>query len=322
MSRRRVAFLAGVATLVVRGASAQAQDEPPEAPAAGVQAVGLDQDPNFQVDTTVTATRYSLSYPPGVPGTTGSQETLSTTVVAFATPLQDDDAPYTLQPFTQREDRFSFSMSGGHFDTANPYGGPDRTQWNGGLSAGFDAYVKRWLVVFAGASYGYFSLSDPGASETGHAFGADVGVGFRYRDTRLDLSAAEQGNRTSGTSGPWRGSLSMSLFTLIKRRVVLDASGTLVQGGGEGSFEVEVFPSKRAGVFASAFAGRFEPYADPVLATRYAGTAGFAGWFDASMALVGLYSLRYERDSATPPATNGYDSLSHTFELDAYFRFP
>ena len=72
----------------------------------------------------------------------------------------------------------------------------------------------------------------------------------------------------------------------------------------------------------SGFAGRFEPYVTPTLATRYAGTAGFVGWFDSSTALVVEYELTYEMDPATPPSTNGWDELSHTVVLEAYLRFP
>ena len=173
-------------------------------------------------------------------------------------------------------------------------------------------YLKPWFAVFVGASYQYFSLHDVDAAQTGHGFAGDVGVGFRVRNTRLDLSVEEQGDRSSGAFGPWRRSLTLSAFTVIKRRVALTATGTLVQGGEEGSFEVEVFPTKSAGVFVSGFAGQFEPYVTPTLATRYAGSAGFAGWLDANTALVGEYELTYEMDPATPPSTSGYNELCRT----------
>ena len=168
----------------------------------------------------------------------------------------------------------------------------------------------------------YFDLHDVNAAQTGHSFAGDVGVGFRVRNTHLDLSVGEQGDRTLGAFGPWRPSLRLSAFTVIKRRVALTAVGTLVQGGEEGSFEVEVFPTKGAGMFVSGFAGQFEPYVTPTLVTRYAGTAGFAGWFDASTALAAEYELTYETDPATLPSTSGYNELSHTVVLEAYLRFP
>jgi hypothetical protein len=222
----------------------------------------------------------------------------------------------------QRENTFTVSVRGGRFDTANPYGGVDRTEWFTGVGAAFDAYLKPWFAVFGGASYSYFDLHDVDAAQTTHSFAGDVGVGFRVRNTRLNLSAGEQGDRSSGAFGPWRRSLTLSAFTVIKRRVALTAGGTLVQGGKEGSLEVEVFPTKSAGLFVSGFAGRFEPYVTPTLVTRYAGTAGFAGWFDANTALVAEYELTYEMDLATLPSTSGYNELSHTVVLEAYLRFP
>jgi hypothetical protein len=316
MTRGSVALLAGIALFVVRGAPAQAET------ADDVRAAAADPEPNFEVDGTLSGTHYSISQPAGVPGTSGNQETLSMNLTAFETPLHDDDSPYSLQAFTQRKSTFSMSVTSGHFDTANQFGGVDRTEWYAGAGAGFYAYVKRWLAVFASASYDYFDLRDVDLAQTVQSFAADAGVGFRYRDTRVDLAVGEQDDRILGAFGPRRGSLALSAFTVIRRRVSLTATGTLVQGGREGFFEAELFPAKTIGVFASAFAGRFEPYSDPIVATRYVGSAGVAGWFDATTALVGQYSLTYETDPATPQVTDGYHELSHTLLLEAYFRFP
>jgi hypothetical protein len=310
-------ILATAATLVA--AAAHAQGEPP---APELQSAGPDQEPNFQVDSSLSGTRYAISPRPGGLSTSGNQETLSMEIIAFGAPLHDDDSPYSLQAFMQREDTFTLSVRGGRFDTANPYGGVDRTEWFTGVGGGFSAYLKPWFVLFGSASYGYFELHDVDAAQSGHTFAGDVGVGFRVRNTRLALSGGAQGDRMSGAFGPWRRSLTLSAFTVIRRRVVLSAAGTLVDGGEEGSFEVEVFPTKSAGLFVSGFAGRSQPYVTPTLVTRYAGTAGFAGWFDANTALVGEYELTYETDSATAPSTTGYNQLSHTVVLEAYFRFP
>jgi hypothetical protein len=310
-------LLVAAATLVAP--AAHAQDEPP---AAELQNVVPDQDPNFQVNSSLSATRYSLSYSPAGPDTSGNRETLSMEMIAFGAPLHDDDSPYSLQAFMQREDTFTLSVTGGRFDTANPYGGVDRTEWFTGVGGAFHAYLKPWFILFGGASYGYFSLHDVDTAQTGQSFAGDLGVGFRVRNTRLGLSAGAADVRTSGVSSPWRPSLTLSAFTVIKRRVALTAIGTLVQGGEEGFLQVEVFPTKSAGLFVSGFAGRFEPYVTPTVVTRYAGTAGFVGWFDANTALVGSYELSYEIDPATPPSTTGYDYLSHTVALEAHFRFP
>jgi hypothetical protein len=155
MNRGRVSLLTALATLALHAAAARA-----EPPVDDLQVVPPDPDPNFQVNTSLSGRRYSISDSPGVPDTSGSQEALSMTVIAYGTPLHDDESPYSLQPFMQRENTFSMSLSGGHFDTANPYGGVDRTEWSTGVGASFDAYLKRWLAVFGGASYGYFDLRD------------------------------------------------------------------------------------------------------------------------------------------------------------------
>jgi len=185
MTRGWLALLAGSAAFVVRGAPARAET------VDDVRAAAADPEPNFEVDGALTGTHYSISQPAGVPGTSGNQETLSMNLTAFATPLHDDDSPYSLQAFTQRESTFSMSIASGHFDTANQFGGVDRTEWYAGAGAGFNAYVKRWLAVFAGASYDYFDLHDVDLAQTVQSFAADAGVGLRYRDTRVDLSVGE-----------------------------------------------------------------------------------------------------------------------------------
>lgn len=309
-------MLAGAAALVVPCALARAQ-----APAEELRTAGADEEPDFQVDSAASGGWYSLAYPPGSPSTHGNREALSMSLTAFEVPLRDDDSPYTLQPFMQRESSFTLSFSGGRFDTTNPYGGVDRTEWNAGIGASFDAYLKRWLAVFGGASYGYFDLHDVDVAQTGHTFSASAGAGIRYGNTRVNLSGGGAVDRTAGAFGSWRRNLTLSAFSVIRRRVGVNVSGTLVQGGEEGSVDVEVYPTKGTGVFASAFAGRYEPYSDPIFVTRYVGSVGFAGWFDATTALVGQYSLLDETDPATSSVTIGYRQLSHTLSIEAYFRF-
>ena len=247
-------------------------------------------------------------------------------LIAFQ-PLQDDDYRNRCRVHAVGK-HVSMSVNTGRFDTANQFGGVDRTEWWVGAGAGFNAYVKRWFAVFGEASYDYYDPHDVDLAQTTYAFSADAGVGFRYRDTRVNRSVGEQGYRTAGAFGPWHGSLTLSAFTVIHRRVSLTANGALVQGGQgsqggrEGFFEAELFPTKATGVFASAFAGRFEPYSEPIVVTRYAGSAGFADWLDATTALVGEYALTYEAEPATPQVTNGYNELLNTLLLAAYFRFP
>jgi hypothetical protein len=315
MNRRFAAWLVAAAALAARGARAQT-----EPPAAEAETVSADEEPNYELDSALSGTWYSLSYPPGVPPTSGNQETLSLNVIAFQTPLRDDDSPYSLQPFMQRENTFTLSLVAGRFDTANQFGGVDRTEWYSGLGVAVDAYLKRWFAVFARASYEYFELHDVDVSQVIHSFGAEAGVGFRHRETRIDLSVVEGGSRTSGAFGSWRRSLTLSAFTVIKRRLSIAAAGNLLSGGQEGSFQVELFPTKATGVYAGASVGRYEPYSDPIVVTRYGGVAGFTGWLDATTALVGEYSLTSETEPPTQ-ITNGYHQLSHTFSLQVFFRF-
>ena len=68
ITRGRVALLAGLAALVVRGARAPAET------ADDVQAVAADQDPDFEVQGTVSGTHYLDLAAPGTLGTSGNRE--------------------------------------------------------------------------------------------------------------------------------------------------------------------------------------------------------------------------------------------------------
>ncbi len=154
------------------------------------------------------------------------------------------------------------------------------------------------------------------------------------RESTLTLSAAiersdvadpsgeaEGAARTAGAFGPWRGSLTLSVFTVIKHRLSLDASGTLLTGGGQGFFEAELFPTKATGMFVSAFAARFDGYPTPTGIKQLRGSGGLTYWFDARSALLAEYTLLHETDPGDPQTANAYHGLSHTLLVEAYFRY-
>jgi hypothetical protein len=245
------------------------------------------------------------------------QESLNTQVIGFLAPLHDDGAPYSLQPFLQRESTFAVSLAGGHFDTHNPLGGPDPTDWWASLSAGGDLYLERWLAVFASVGYQYDDLSAGPADQATHLFAADVGLGLRARDTRLDLSYAQAASRRQGAFAPLkRGQVQLAVTSAIARRFEANVIATSVPGGGTGELALEYFAAPWAGIFANALAGKGQLYgASDTSVRRYEGSAGFAGWFDATTALSASYRLLIED---VPP--NGYHQVAHTISLQVIAR--
>jgi hypothetical protein len=145
-----------------------------------------EPDPSWQIDTTLSARKYSLQYAEASPSTYGTGMDLDVDLIRFMAPLRDDGAPYSLQPFLQRSSQWSLSLDGTHFSTHNPFGGDDRTDWIGGISGALDAYVKPWLALTAGLGYGVSVLHDVGVDQTTRTFRGGFGFGLRAANTRFD----------------------------------------------------------------------------------------------------------------------------------------
>jgi hypothetical protein len=265
----------------------------------------------YQVNGSLSGGWVSISNPSG---TSATQEAMSVELTLFRTLLQDDESPYSLQPFMQRESTLSLSTDIGRFEQALS-GNVYRTWFYATAGAKADAYLKQWFAVFASASYAYSEVGGD-VSQTAHVFSTGVGVGFRYRNTRLDLSVGEEVPRASGAFGPWRGNLTVTAFTVIKHRLSLDASGTLFDGAVQGFLEAGLFPSKGTGVFVSASTSRSD-----IDIRQYGGSVGLVCWFDARSGLLGEYALSYTTSSASTDVASGDHELAHSLLVEAYFRY-
>jgi len=311
------------AALIVYGTWALAgasQDGDSEAALADI---ARERDAIWQVNTTVSGRMYSIDQASPSPSTDGMAEGLDLTLIKFVTPLHDDGAPYSLEPFLQRRSRLSFSLDGGHFSTRNPLGSVDRTNWSGGIGGAQDTYVQRWLALTSGEGYHYDALHDVGVHQSSHAFAGSLGLGVRAADTRVDVSYGLLVVDVAG-SVKARQSLSLSAFTVIARCFSASLSGTVIPSGAEGDISLEYFPTRALGVFAGAFAGRGQLHSDDLLFRRYAGRAGLAAWIDHAFGILGEYALTIENlptqgfDQSVP----GYREVSHTVTLEIYWRFP
>jgi hypothetical protein len=288
--------LAGVAALALSGSLSWA-DAPVES--------------RYQVNASFSGAWASIS---NVPGASVTQEEMSVELIGFRRPLRDDETPFSLQPFMQRESTLSLSVDIGRSQLADQSVYFYPTGFVAITGANVDAYLNQWFAVIASASYAYNELGGD-VSQTVHVFSTGAGVGFRYRNTRLDLSAGEQVSRTSGAFGPRQGNVSLSAVTVIKRRLSLDASGTLFDGGAHGFFEAGLYPSKWTGVIVSASATRSD-----LDARQYTGSVGFSCWFDARSGLLAEYTLIHATAPGTSDLADGISLMAHKLLVQAYFR--
>jgi hypothetical protein len=278
-----------------------------------------EPDPDWEVDSSLTGRRYTFQDPAPNPSTDGLAFDLDFGLTRYFAPLRDDGAPYSLQPFLQRSSIWSLSLDGGRISTRNPFGGQDRTEWDSGISTSIDAYVRRWLALNGGVGYGNASLRDVGISQTTHSFNAFAEVGLRVADTRIDAWYALTALERSGSFAPLRQRVGASAFTAIARRFSLNASASVIPSGVTASLGLEAFPARELGIFGGTSAARGKLYNVDLVATRYAGWIGVAGWIDPTMGILGQYNLFVEDD----PQASGQSAreVSHAITLEVFARF-
>jgi hypothetical protein len=289
----------------------------------GAEAAGQplrEPDPSWQVNTSLSAGRYSIGSVTPNASTDGLALNLEFRLRRYFAPLRDDAAPYSLQPFLQRASSWSLTLDGGHFSTRNPFGGQDRTDWNGGVSGAVDAYVRRWLILNGGFGYGFSALRDVGVDQSTHTINGFVDVGLRVADTRIDAWYGLTALETAGSFAPARQRFGATAFTAIARRFTLGVSGASIPSGVEGSASLEYYATRELGIFGGTFAGRGKLYSTDAVPTRYAGWVGLAGWIDPTVGVSGQYELTVENFAAQPGGPSDHN-VTHTITLEVFARF-
>jgi hypothetical protein len=279
-------------------------------------------DPIWQLNGTLVGQKYAYDYPTSV-SNDGLQLNLEVELVKYDAPLRDDGAPYSLQPFLQYRSSWSVSVDGGHFDTRNPLGGEDRTDWSGGFSASVNRYVKGGLALTGGVNYGFDVLHDVGVDETGHAFSGSAGIGLRIADTRFDVSYTLESLYLAGSFAPLRQEFGARVYTVLERRLSVNLSGDIIPGGFDGDLRLEFYPTREVGIFGGGAFAKGELYAASQVITRYMGRAGASVWLDRTMALVGEYEYTVEDLplQAYLGAYDGFHEVAHTLLFELSMRF-
>ena len=118
----------------------------------------------------------------------GNAGDVGVSVGHFFTPVRDDAAPRSLQPYLQRASRAYASVSAGGFSTK--YGGaPNARNYSYvSVGAGVRAYLTPHFTVSASASYTYDVLHDALILDKQHTLAAVAGVGLRVGDALVTAS--------------------------------------------------------------------------------------------------------------------------------------
>jgi hypothetical protein len=281
-----------------------------------------EPDPSWQVNTSLSGNRYSIQNVAPSFSTDGTGEDVDFTMTRFLSPLRDDGAPYSLEPFLQRTSTWSVSLDGNHFSTHNPFGGPDRTEWGGGIGGSFDVYVRRWLALNGGLGYGYSALNDGELDQRTHSLNGFVEVGLRVADTRFDawytLDALDVGGSTS-----LRRRYGASAYTAIARRLTMNLSGNIIPAGERGSIRLEYYATRELGIYMGALAGTGKLYSNDVVARTYGGWLGVAAWIEPTLGILGEYDLTFDTlpEQTVNQEPLGYHEATHALTLAVFARF-
>jgi hypothetical protein len=276
---------------------------------------------------------YLIQYAIPLPNEIGGRGSGTLELDRYLAPVVDDDMPRSLQPFLQRASVVYVDFTGGGFATHEPRmsvsdTASTRSGENFGGGAGCNVYVNRWIALTGALGYGYDVSKDPrhDIDQHTHAFLASVGIGVRYEDTRLDLRYTYQAFDADGTWEPIRwGTLVGNLFTVPDRHVSVQIWGAAIQHGGQGGFQLGVYPTQNVNLFLGGYAEHGELFSDnDVIVNQYDLNAGLSYWFTPRLRLGAYYDfiLVNEPLQTTGPGTYGSTQYQHVFTVEAALRIP
>jgi hypothetical protein len=285
--------------------------------ATSAGAGGQDEKVNAQIDTLLTGAAYSIRNDGASQDIAGQSGIGEVAMTYYLQPLVDDGGPLSLEPFLQRTSEVFADVGARHFVTHNPNPGRiDRTEWAGWVSQGVGAYVTRMLVLNASFEYAYNALSDVGIDQRTHEFTGSAGAGLRAGDVELDASYTLTALRSGGSFSTLRwGTVQISAFAVMARRLVVRFSGAALAGGVQGSAYLAYYPTRTLGIFTEASMGRTKPYLSDVTDKRYAGELGVSWWVSPTVRLVGEYTLTVD------DVLGLYSELTHAVQVEASVRF-
>jgi hypothetical protein len=255
---------------------------------------------------------------------TGNRGRISLGPTVFLSPVRDDDAPRSLQPYLQRTSSVSAGISGGGFVTRYGNNGTfTRTDSDIGGSASVDAYVSRDFALTGGFGYRYDVLHEDLTLNKGHSFSGNAGFAVRIGDARLDASYSFNAYDVDGSFARLRwGSVGLGAFIVLARSFTLGLAGHAADDGGGGGVDLGYYPTKNLGLFLGFSGSTFAYAATDVHTSFYTGSASLSYWVTPGMRLSWGYSLDVITEPAQQLALVGYDEIQHTASVSVLARLP
>ena len=253
----------------------------------------------------------------------GNRGSASVGPIVFLTPVVDNDAPRSLQPFLQRTSSVYGDVFGGGFVTRHGNGAFTRTDSLVGADAGADVYLTRHLALTGGIRYAYDVLHDDVLVRKGHSFSGSAGVGARIGDARIDASYGFGAYNFDGSFvKPGWGSVGLSAYLLLAESFAITLSGHVNDRGGGGGLNLGLYATKDFGVFAG-FSGATFTYTDSdVRSNRYNGSAGFSYWATPALRFYWSYVLGVNSSPSQPLQEIERREIEHALSASVVARLP
>ena len=290
-----------------------APPEPPSAPA------------RWELATTLSGSVYTIHVTQEgfqLPDQSGKSGSITAGPIVYLTPVIDDDAPRSLQPFLQRTSTVSATITGDGFITESASRAFTRKSSLIGLSAGVDRYVTRGFALTGGLGYSYSALHD-GEVTHAHGLSASAGFGVRLGDVRLDASYTFDARDLDGTFATVRwGTVNAAAYAVVAKSVVLRLYGLISDGGGGGGGSVGYYTTKDIGLFLGGSGRAFVYYLPEVHSHSFSGWAGISCWATPSARVYGTYSLNINQTPAQPGRLTQADTIEHALSVSVNVRIP
>jgi len=309
----------------------------PTPPEARPRVVIPSAPARYEVSGGVTGSAYSIQrdfapsadpiiLPPGwiKPTQLGNAGDVGLSVGHFFSPVRDDAAPRSLQPYLQRVSRAYAGVSAGGFSTK--YGTPAASTRNYSyvsVGAGVHAYVTPHFTVSGSAGYTYDVLHEAPLLDQQHTLSAAAGLGLRVGDVLVTASYRFNARVHDGRLADTRwGAAQLSAYWVFARAYSLGLGAYVRDDGGGGSVDFAAYTTKDLAIFAGVSAGTYLYPTSNTRADYYTFGLGISYWTDTMLRLSLGYGFNFTDSAARSETTPASRQYEHALSLGATLRLP
>jgi hypothetical protein len=236
----------------------------------------------------------------------------------FGHRVVDDDAPLSLQPYLQYAATFHVDGGGGGFRFSRDAGStlPGNDSTNGYADVSASGYLDR--TIYGALSFGVRDRSDSVNNLTTLSLPLTLSGGVRFGDVRLAIGWGIAPTRYGDDvfKVPFWGGAYAQVYAVVHRRLSLDATVAVIDGGASASGGAWIYLMRRFSVGVSVH-GSHGHNGDLGFTSDHAGAdVGFTAWTGPRFAIAIDYSFDWGHWSYA----NGTSEDDYTSVIDLSFR--